>query len=110
MRASWIRGLQDDWDHPVTSHMRLSVAQATKKGVLYLPRNDMQRLTKYLSQERNLPSQSIIGTSSSFFPLPNLPLEPRLIDPANTIAHSSPLKLQLSLRSQKLLLPYFQQF
>lgn len=94
MRASWVRGFQDDWEHPVTSHMRLSVAQVVKKSVLYLPRNDMQPLMKYyLSQDRISQSQSIIETSSSFFPLPNLPLEPRLIDPANTIAHPSPLKL-----------------
>lgn len=55
-------GKEDDWDHPVTSHMRLSVAQAAKKGVLYLPRNDMQPLTKYLSQDRISQSQSRIGT------------------------------------------------
>ena len=80
MRAPYER-FQDVWDHPVASHMRLAVAQAAKKGVLYstgqqvssfvitfwpcnfvkneltswrveyFPRKDLQRLREYISQE-----------------------------------------------------------
>lgn len=39
------------WDHLVISHMRLSVAQLAKRGVMYvLPSKGSVRLTEYISQ------------------------------------------------------------